>query len=328
MTGATGFIGSRLARKLLEEQNSEVYALVRKRSNLSLFSDIADRVHFVNGDVTRPETLEKAVQGMDEVYHVAGFTYMGSNGKKDKMLYAINVEGTRNIMHAALNAGVTRVVHVSSITAVAIAKKNGKPCDETSPWNFEEIGLRYAETKHLAEAEVKKAVEKGLDCVIVNPAFVFGAGDVNFNAGRLIKDIYQRKVPCYPLGGVCVVDVEIVVEAIIRAMQVGRTGERYILGGDNVTFKELNRIIAKVTGQRMLMLPLPYSLAKILLRLLAIFHSRNRISKLFNPMMFRVASEFLYFSSDKAIRELGMRTEPIEESIRRAFEWYKNEGLV
>lgn len=327
VTGATGFIGSRLLRKLLTGDN-DVHALVRKSSNLELFSDIADRIHLVEGDITALDTLERAFRGMDQVYHSAGYTYMGGGNGKDGLLYSINVDGTRNVMQAALKTEVSRVVHVSSITAVGMSQKHGKLLDEASPWNFDDIGLRYAETKLLAEIEVRKAVDKGLNCVIVNPAFVFGAGDVNFNAGRLIKDVYHKKMPFYPLGGVCVVDVEIVVEAVIRAMEVGRTGERYILGGDNLTFKELADIISGVTGTRMFMMPLPYPLAKVLHSLLVLLHSKNRVSKLFNPTMFRVASEFLYFSSEKAIRELDMRTEPIEHSIKRAFDWYKKERLL
>lgn len=327
VTGATGFIGSRLLRKLLQGDN-DIYALVRKSSNLELFADIADKVHLVEGDITIADSLRKALEGMDQVYHSAGYTYMGGANGKTGLLHAINVDGTRNVVEASLEQQVKRVVHVSSITAVGVAAKNGNPCDESSPWNFDGLGLLYAETKRRAEQEVIRVVEKGLDCVIVNPAFVFGAGDVNFNAGRLIKDVYQKKIPFYPLGGVCVVDVEIVVEAVIRAMEVGRTGERYILGGDNLTYKELGEIISRVTGTRMFMLPLPYPVAKILHHLLVLLHTKNRVSKLFNPTMFRVASEFLYFSSEKAVRELGLRYEPIEQSIQRAFDWYKKEGLL
>jgi len=327
VTGSTGFIGSRLVRRLLRADN-EVYALVRKRSTIEALEDIKDRIHFVEGDITVASSLESAFQGMDQVYHAAGYTYMGGRNGKDRLLDAINVDGTRNVMNAALLNNVSRVIHVSSITAVGMSKKNGKPFDESSLWNFGEIGLHYAETKRLSEVEVKKAVGKGLDCVIVNPAFVFGAGDVNFNAGRLIKDVYHKTVPFYPLGGICVVDVEIVADAVVRAMEVGRTGERYILGGDNVTYKELSDIISRVTGTRRFMFPLPYPIAILVHRFFSVSPFKTRISKLFNPMMFRVASEFLYFSSRKAIRELDMRTEPIEFSIRRAFEWYKKEGLL
>ncbi len=327
VTGATGFIGSRLVRSLLHG-GSEVYALVRNRSKLGLFSDIIDSIHVLEGDITRPETLAAAFSGIDRVYHSAGYTYMGGSSNKRGRLQAINVDGTRNVMQACLDCGVKRAVHVSSITAVGISKKDGKPCDESCRWNFDDIELYYAETKRQSEEEVKLAIRNGLDCVIVNPAFVFGAGDVNFNAGRLIKDVYHKKVPFYPLGGVCVVDVEIVVEGIIKAMEKGRTGERYILGGENLTFRELGNTISGVTGVRRFALPLSYPVAEKLYRLISLLHANNRFSKLFNPTMFRVASEFLYFTSEKAVRELGLRFEPIEHSVRRAFEWYKKEGLL
>jgi len=327
VTGATGFIGSRLVRKLLSEGN-EVFALVRKSSNRALFSDVADRLHFAEGDVTDPVSLGDVFRGMDQVYHSAGYTYMGGESGKDALLDAINVDGTRNVMQAASEAGVGRVVHVSSITAMGFSRNPRKPLDETCAWNFSDLGLHYARTKHLAEKEVLKAIERGLDCVIVNPAFVFGAGDVNFNAGRLIKDVYRKKMPFYPLGGICVVDVEIVVETIISAMAKGRTGERYIIGGENLSYRQLADIIADVTGAPKIRIPLPYALAVPLHAFLQTLPSGGKVSRLFNLTMFRVASEFLYFSSEKAVRELGMRREPIRESISRAFNWYRKRGLL
>ncbi len=327
VTGSTGFIGSRLVSKLLSE-GYDVSALVRKSSNLAPFSGIAGDIRFVEGDVTDPVSLEKAFRGMEQIYHSAGYTYMGGDSSRNGMLDAINVDGTRNVMQAAMRTGVGRVVHVSSITAMGFSRNPRKPLDETCSWNFSDLGLHYAETKHLAEKEALKAVSSGLDCVIVNPAFVFGEGDVNFNAGRLIKDVYHRKMPFYPLGGICVVDVEIVVETIVRAMEAGRTGERYIIGGENLTYRQLSDIITGVTGVPKIRIPMPYILALPLHGFLKLLPSGGRISKLFNMTMFKVASEFLYFDSGKARRELSMRDEPIRESIGRAFDWYRKEGLL
>jgi len=125
-----------------------------------------------------------------------------------------------------------------------------------STWNMPD--------KASCEIAVAEAVEKGLDCVIVNPAFVFGAGDINFNAGRIIKDVYNRRLPFYPLGGICVVDVEIVADTIMAAMDRGRTGERYIIGGENVTYKQLADTISRITGAPKVRMPLPFGIAKIL----------------------------------------------------------------
>lgn len=324
VTGGTGFIGSRLVHRLAGS-GYDVHALVRASSDLTPLKECLDRITLVHGDVTDASSLANVFSGVDEVYHCAGLTYMG--GKKNPMLQKINVEGTRNVLEAARKAGVRRVVHVSSITAVGISGANRK-CDEESPWNFDMIDLEYARTKHMAEKIVGEEVKKGLDCVIVVPAFVFGAGDINFNAGRIIKDVYKRKMPFYPLGGVCVIDVEIVVDCLVAAMKKGRTGERYIIGGDNVSFRELSQTIMKVTGVHQFSMPLPVWAAHVISYLLKFTKERNRISKLFNMTMFTVASKFLYFDSSKAQRELGMRYEPYEQSIRRTFEWYRERGML
>ncbi len=324
VTGGTGFIGSRLVHKLVETGH-EVNALVRTSSDLTSLKDCLGKINLVYGDVTSASSLKGVFDGVDEVYHCAGITYMG--GKKNPLLQKINVNGTRNVLEASRLAGVRRVVHVSSITAVGISGPNRK-CDEESRWNFDMIDLEYARSKHEAEQIVAEEVKKGLDCVIVVPAFVFGAGDINFNAGRIIKDVYNRKMPFYPLGGVCVVDVEIVAESLIAAMKQGRTGERYIVGGDNVAFRELAQTIMNVTGVHQLSLPLPIWAAHLISYLLKFSKERNRISKLFNMSMFTVASKFLYFDSSKAQRELGMRYEPYEKSIRRTFEWYREHRML
>ncbi|NTU53581.1 MAG: SDR family oxidoreductase [Chlorobiaceae bacterium] len=324
ITGGTGFIGSRLVHRLSGTGN-DVHALVRSSSDLTSLKECLDRITLEFGDVTDASSLKTVFNGADEVYHCAGLTYMG--GKKNPLLQRINVEGTRNVLDAARKAGVKRIVHVSSITAVGISGSNRK-LDEESPWNFDMIELEYARTKHVAEQIVTEEVKKGLDCVIVVPAFVFGAGDINFNAGRIIKDVYKRKLPFYPLGGVCVIDVEIVVDSLIAAMKKGRTGERYIIGGDNVPFRELSQTIMKVTGVHQFSLPLPLWGAHVISYLLRFSKDRNRISKLFNMTMFTVASKYLYFDSSKAQRELGMRYEPYEQSIQRTFEWYRDRRML
>ncbi|RXK85179.1 SDR family NAD(P)-dependent oxidoreductase [Chlorobaculum sp. 24CR] len=324
VTGGTGFIGSRLVHRLAA-QGEDVHALVRPSSDLASLKECIDNITLVFGDVTDPSSVFKAIEGADEVYHCAGITYMGD--RKNPLLQRINVDGTSHVLEACRRAGVKRVVHVSSITAVGISGPNRK-FNEESRWNFDMIDLEYARTKYAAEEIVADEVKKGLDCVIVVPAFVFGAGDINFNAGRIIKDVYKRKMPFYPMGGICVVDVEIVVDCLIAAMQRGRTGERYIVGGDNVSFRELAQTIMQVTGVHQSSFPLPVWAAHVISFLLRFSRGRNKISKLFNITMFTVASKFLYFDSSKAQLELGMRYEPFEKSIRRTFEWYRERGML
>ena len=327
VTGGTGFIGSRLVHRLAAS-GEDVHALVRASSDLASLKECLDRITLVYGDVTDIASLHGAFDGAEEVYHCAGITYMGD--RKNPLLQKINVDGTQNVLDACRRAKVRRVVHVSSITAVGISGPNRK-CNEECQWNFDMIDLEYARTKHAAEKIVAAEVKKGMDVVIVVPAFVFGAGDINFNAGRIIKDIYQRKMPCYPMGGICVVDVEIVTECLFTAMKKGRTGERYIIGGDNVSYKELYETIMRVTGVHQRVLPLPMWGAHVLsfvLKFSRFSKKRHKISKLFNMSMFNVASRFLYFDSSKAQRELGMRHEPFEQSIRRTFEFYRERRML
>ncbi|NTU58756.1 MAG: SDR family oxidoreductase [Chlorobiaceae bacterium] len=325
VTGGTGFIGSRLVCRLAEGEGNEIHAVVRKSSDLTSLKECIDRITLVYGDVTDAASLSGLFDGADEVYHCAGLTYMGN--RKNELLEKININGTKNVLEASRKAGVRRVVHVSSITAVGFSTTK-KPLNEKSPWNFDQMTLEYARTKHVAEQIVADEVRKGLDCVIVVPAFVFGAGDINFNAGRIIIDVYKRKMPFFPLGGVCVVDVEIVVDTLIEAMKKGKTGDRYIIGGDNVSFRELLKTIMNVTGVHQLSLPLPLWGAKVISYFLKFSKDRSKISKLFNMSMFAVASEFLYFDSSKASRELGMRYEPHEKTVRRTFEWYRDNKLL
>ena len=326
VTGGTGFIGSRLACKLAEDSFNEVHVLVRGTSDLTSLEECLDRIVLERGDVTEAHTLDGRFEGIEEVYHCAGITYMGS--KPNPMLPKINIDGTRNVLAESRRAGVRRVVHVSSVSAVGFGSQS-QPLNEESPWNFlQYIDLEYPKTKHIAEQIVAEEVRNGLDCVIVVPAFVFGAGDINFNAGRIIKDVYNRRVPFYPMGGVCVVDVEIVAEAMISAMAKGRTGERYIIGGDNVSYKDLTSTVMRVTGVRQPLLPMPLWAARTIHRLLGLLNLRDKVSKLFNMNLYTVASQFLYFESSKAKRELGMRSEPYEASIRRTFEWYRDRNML
>ena len=327
VTGGTGFIGSRLVHRLAAS-GEDVHALVRASSDLASLKECLDRITLVYGDVTDIASLHGAFDGAEEVYHCAGITYMGD--RKNPLLQRINVDGTQNVLDACRRAKVRRVVHVSSITAVGISGPNRK-FDEESCWNFDMLDLEYARTKHAAEKIVAAEVKKGMDVVIVVPAFVFGAGDINFNAGRIIKDIYQRKMPCYPMGGICVIDVEIVIDCLVTAMKKGRKGERYIVGGDNVSYKELYDTIMRITGVHQRVLPLPMWAAQVisaLLKLSRFSKERHKISKLFNMSMFNVASRFLYFDSSKAQRELGMRHEPFEQSIRRTFEFYRERRML
>ncbi len=329
VTGATGFIGSTLARKLVQ-RGEKVALLVRKQSKLHAIEDILDSVELRYGDITDLESLKSATRGIDYIYHCAGKAYIGP--RRTQELYAINVQGTKNVLAAAEHNNVKRLVYTSSVSAIGITGTK-QPADESQPWNLDKLNVPYYISKHLAEEEVRKAAQNRLDCVIVNPSYVFGAGDINFNAGQLIRDLYYHKIPVYPTGGVCVADVDDVAEGHIAAMERGKTGERYILGGENLTYKHVFDIICRVVGAPKVLIPLSESIVKIFLALTAQARRLHRITALANREILLSATKFFYFSSEKAKRELGFDNrhsvgDAFVETIARAFSWYRSRQLI
>ncbi len=329
VTGASGFIGSAIARRLVAD-GYPVSVLVRKRSNLDALRDVVDKLDIRYGDVTDSDSLLTATQHVTHIYHAAGKAYIGPG--KSHELYAVNVVGSQNLFNAALKNKVKRVVFTSSVSAIGITGTKS-PADETLSWNLENLRVDYYKTKHLAELEAARAVENGLDCVIVNPSYVFGAGDVNFNAGRLIKDLYYHKVPVYPTGGICFADIDDVVQGHLAAMEKGRTGERYILGGENLTYKQVFDSICDVIGAPKVFVPITESVVKLFVALTARARRLRRITALANREILLTATKYFYYSSEKAKQELGFANtksigDAVQESIARAFHWYKLHQLL
>jgi len=324
VTGATGFIGSNVLRQLVNDGH-EAVALVRQKSNLDAISDILDRVELRYGDITDKPSILAASNGVRHIYHCAGMARIGP-GHVDK-LHKINVDGTRHVMEVAKESNVERVVFTSSVSAVGITGTK-KPADETQTWNLDELNVPYFKTKHLAEKEVHKAVDDGVDCVIVNPSYVFGPGDINFNAGGLIRDLYYRRIPFYPTGGVCIVDINDVVAGHISAMHNGKKGERYILGGQNVPYKEVFDTICRIVGVPKVNIPMFPSLVKLVLKVTEKARKKHKISALANTEILTSASKFLYYDSSKAIKELGFSQTPFEKTLENTFHWYKSFRLL
>ncbi len=324
VTGATGFIGSNVLKRLVENGHN-VVALVRETSNLDAFGDHVDDVELRYGDITDKASVYEAAKGVRQIYHCAGMARLGP-GREDK-LNCINIEGTTNVLDAAMENDVEKVVYTSSVSAVGITGTK-QPANELQKWNLGDLNIHYFKTKYLAEQEVHKAVGKGLDCVIVNPSYVFGPGDINFNAGRLIRDLYHRRIPFYPVGGVCVVDIDIVVDGHLAAMEKGRTGERYILGGENITYKQVFDVICRVVGVPKVSLPLIPSLTKFFVKLTENARKLHHISALANLQILESSSRFLYYDSTKAKEELGIGERSFEETIKNTFEWYKSYRLL
>lgn len=321
ITGGTGFIGSNLAEELVN-QGCNVKILRRANSDLRAISGL--KIEQVIGDLNDVDSLKKSMENCDTVFHTAAVVAMWKGKEKDQI--NANVLGTRNVVTAALEAGVKKFIHTSSIAALGY-KTDGTLSDETTPFNWS-TNLTYKYSKHLAEQEVFQAVENGLPAVIVNPAIVIGPKDYRFHGGSLIKRINGGLVPFYIAGGINVVYIDDVVHGHIQAAKAGKTGERYILGGTNLTIKEAFDRIAKVIGARSPKIKAPESFIKLAAKLFDVFSKLTGTKQLISSDLIASMGINYWFSSDKAIRELDYKITPFEEAVRKTYEWYKKEGLI
>ena len=245
VTGGTGFLGLNLVRLLLE-RGRQVRLLVRPASSRIGLDERA--IEFVEGDVTDARSLREALRGCEEVYHVAGWVQVSPWGRS--AAWRVNVEGTRNVCAAALAGGVRRVVHTSSIATIGRGTL-ARPADETTPWNLGAENIPYYASKVAAEEAVLEHVGRGLDAVIVNPTYLVGPWDVKPSAGRALIYTARRRLRFFPSrGGINYADVRQAATGHLLAMERGRAGERYILGGENLTFEAYVCRIAAAAGGR------------------------------------------------------------------------------
>ncbi len=315
VTGSTGFIGSRLCRALVQAGH-KVRAFHRPASTLRLLEGL--EIEHALGDLTQPETLLAAMQGIEGVFHAAA--WMGGNDSG--RLYAVTVEGTREVLAAARKAGVRRVVHTSSVAALGVPER-GAPSllNENHTWNIPPEYYPYGYAKYLAEMEVQKAVAQGLDVVITNPGMVFGAGDVHRQSSSIINLVAARKLSVAVEGGINAVHIADVVEGHLAAFERGRCGERYILGGENLTYLELLQIIARAAGVPAPNLVLPAGLVRALGRLA--LPLQNFLDLPVSAELFHLAGYNFHYDLRKAQVELGLAPpRPVEEAVAEALSWF------
>lgn len=322
VTGANGFLGSWLCRRL-QDDGHRVFALVRQTSDLSELEGV--RYEKVFGDVTDRASLDRAFQGMDAVFHLAGLiAYKKSELERMKR---INVEGTRNVVEACLAAKVPRLVHLSSITAVGAGFTPDEIQTETSKYNIADLHLGYFDTKHDAEKIVIEATRRGLDAVILNPGTIYGPGDAKKGSRSTQVKVARGRFPFYTTGGVNVIHVEDAVEGIVAAWKRGRAGERYLLGGENLPIKTLFEMIASEAG-----VPAPkWKLPRAVLFAIGTFGDlKNRFGGKASVSVENAWSSTLYHYLDnsKAKRELGLKPRPAREAIRASVVWMKDHGLL
>jgi dihydroflavonol-4-reductase len=313
VTGASGFIGGHIAR-LLAKRGCPVRVLVRRSSDLRGIADL--RVERMVGDLREPRSLEPAVTGCETVYHVGADYRLWAPDPSE--LYRSNVEGTRNLLEAAGRAGVRRVVYTSTVGCI------GVPGDEASPVRLEDMTGHYKRSKFLAEQAALEFSRAGLPVVVVNPTAPVGEADVKPTpTGRIILDFLLGRTPAYVDTGLNLVDVRDVAAGHLLAAERGQPGERYILGGRNVTLREMLGMLARIAGRPAPRVRLPYAAAWLYGAggtLLARLTGREPRAPL---EAVRMARKKMWVQSGKAERELGFQPGPVEDALRRAAEWFR-----
>jgi dihydroflavonol-4-reductase len=327
VTGATGFLGSHVAR-VLAEQGAELRLLVRPTSDLRNIADLnADRV---GGDLRDPASIEKALSGCDVVFHVAADYRLWV--RDPAAMYRSNVEGTRGLLEAARKQGVRRVVYTSSVATMGFGSgsNKGSPADEESPVALADMIGHYKRSKFMAEQVAIEAARSGVDVVVVNPTTPVGERDIKPTpTGRIVVDFLKRKFPAYVDTGLNLVDATACARGHVQALEKGRAGERYILGGENLTLKQILDRLAAIAGLAAPTVKVPHVVAlagavfyeMVMGRLLG-REPRATIDEV------RMSRKMMFVSSAKAERELGWRVIPVDEALRRSVEWFRANGYV
>lgn len=323
VTGATGFIGSNVVRVLLE-RNWTVRALARANSNRRNLEGLG--VEIVEGDLLDPESIVQGMKGANLVCHTAALYSFWVRPRR--RIYEVNVEGTRNVLQAALEKKMERVVYTSSVATLGV-REDGKPADETIPVAFDKIIGDYKKSKYLAEQVALEFAQK-LPVVIVNPSFPVGPGDIKPTpTGQTILDFLNRKMPAYVDTGMNVVDVEDVALGHLLAAEKGRVGERYILGGENLTMKQMLDLLAEITGLPAPRVRLPYY------PILTLSYLNAGLCRLLpgcvprmTPETIRMSRHLMFYDPTKAVEELGFPQTPAKEALAKATTWFKKNGYV
>ena len=321
VTGGTGFVGSHLVRQLLE-RGEPVRVLVRPASSMRALEGLG--IEVVRGDLRDASAVRAAMRGVRRVFHVAADYRLWARDPAE--IYESNVRGTRNIL-SAVGAGVERVVYTSTVATIAVPRD----ClpDETTDASLDEMTGHYKRSKFLAERAVLDAATRGVPVVIVNPTTPVGPGDWRPTpTGNVILDFLRRRLPAYVQTGLNVVPVEDVARGHLLAADHGRVGERYLLGGRNMTLKEILDALATISGQPAPRICLPWSGAMALGyadRLAASVQGREPRIPLEGV---RMARRRMWVNCTKAERELGFQPGSVEAALQRAIQWYQQNGYV
>ncbi len=323
VTGATGFVGAAVARALLARGDT-VRALARRGSDRTNVQGLALEV--VEGDLTDPASLHAALRDCEALFHVAADYRLGA--PDPSQLYRANVDGTRNILDAARAAGVRRVVYTSSVATVGIPR-DGSPGVESTPVALENMIGHYKRSKFLAEEVARAAAHDGMDVVIASPSTPVGPGDVKPTpTGQLVLDAAAGRMPAYVDTGLNIVHVDDVAAGHLLAYAHGQAGERYILGGEDLSLRDILEQIAGIVGRKPPSIRLPYA------AVLPVAYVAEAVARLTGKSGritlegVRMSRKRMFFSSAKAARDLGYSFRPPHDAFRDAIDWFRARGLL
>jgi dihydroflavonol-4-reductase len=321
VTGANGFVGSHVVRALLA-RGDRVRVLVREKADLRALAGLD--VELMLGDLRYFDSIERVVAGCDEVYHVAADYRLWLTDPAP--MYATNLVGTQYVLRAATSAGVSRIVHTSTVGALGIP--HGGIGREDTPSSLADMTGHYKRSKYMAEQAALEAARAGAPVVIVNPSTPIGALDFKPTpTGRIIVDFLNRRMPAYVETGLNIVDVEDVARGHLLAAERGRIGEKYILGGENLTLKEFLGRLAAISGLRSPKMRIPYAVAfGYALGAEAVARTVTRRAPRASLTEVRMSRKRMFFDSSKARSELGYSPGPIGPALNAAIEFFRSIG--
>jgi dihydroflavonol-4-reductase len=312
VTGGNGFVGAAVVR-LLAERGDDLRLTLRRRSRLEQLDGVD--YHAVECDVLDRPAVRRAMRGVERVFHLAGLVSM--RPADDDRLFDVNVGGTKVVLEEALRAGVERVVYTSSVAAIGPAEP-GQTADERQLFTAGHLGITYVNSKHEAEVEALRLAAQGLPVVVVNPCYVFGAGDIYARATAIVRRFLLGRIPAYVAGALNVVDVQDVARGHLLADEHGAVGERYILGNRNYTLDRLFADLARLSGVEAPSLKLTPPVA---LRLAQAFEAAP-VRAPITVQEVKLASQWWTYRSTKAKRDLGWTTAPHEDTLEATVGWY------
>jgi len=324
VTGATGFVGAAVARAL-NATGTEVRVLIRRDSDLRNLGGL--KVEQAYGDLRDRDSLRRALSGCRQLYHVAAHYALWA--KDPSVFYEVNVTGTRTLLETARELGIERIVYTSTIGAIGLPIGGGLGTEET-PVSLSRMAGDYKRSKYLAEQEVLKLARAGLPVVIVNPSAPVGQGDIKPTpTGQMIVDFMKGRMWAYIETGMNLVDVDDVAVGHLRVMERGRVGERYILGNQNLSLREIFEILSKLTGVMAPRIKLPWQ------AILPLAHINRWIADYLthqSPRIplegVRMAKYRMHYDCSKAVRELGLPQTPVELALEKAVRWFRAHGYA